>query len=126
MIQHEFGNYSLSYDGDLMHLNERILIPPKELALLRLFLDSREQLLSKDMIIEKIWHGVQISDESLTRCVYGLRRLLGGNKDYIVTVYGRGYRFVPPAKEKEASTLFFSRSNSFFQRPDRFIYPLLN
>ncbi|MCV5349307.1 winged helix-turn-helix domain-containing protein, partial [Escherichia coli] len=38
------------------------------------------------------------SDESLTRCIYALRKLLHENKQckYIETVYGRGYRFTVP------------------------------
>ncbi|WP_258089454.1 winged helix-turn-helix domain-containing protein [Serratia liquefaciens] len=100
MMAYEFGDYLLTEDGELSYKDESIEIPPKELSLLYVLLNANGSLLSKDEIIEKVWHGASISDESLTRCIYGLRRVLGNNKHYIRTFYSRGYRFSPPYIKK--------------------------
>jgi tetratricopeptide (TPR) repeat protein len=52
---------------------------------------------SKNDLFERVWPDVAPSDESLTRCIYALRRALDdAHKPYrfIETVHGRGYRFV--------------------------------
>lgn len=95
MLVYKFDDYTLSEDGELTYRNESITLPPKELSLLLLFVSSHGSLLSKDMIIEKIWYGSCVSDESLTRCIYGLRQILGKNKKHIKTFYSRGYKFTP-------------------------------
>ncbi|CAI1684410.1 Transcriptional activator CadC [Serratia fonticola] len=118
MLTYEFGDYVLTDDGQLSYKNESVEIPPKELALLYVLLNANGALLSKDEIIEKVWYGASISDESLTRCIYGLRRILGINKHYIRTFYGRGYRFSPPQiKKKEIDkrmTTSLDVSNLFY------------
>jgi len=78
-------------------------IPPKELGVLRLLLDNAGEIVTKESIVNQVWCGGIVSDESLTRCLYMLRRRLGkGNEGkFIETVYGKGYCFVYPLKSKE-------------------------
>ncbi|QJU42302.1 winged helix-turn-helix domain-containing protein [Serratia marcescens] len=92
---YDFGDYTISENGELFYQGEDVTIPPKELALLKLFAKSQGSILSKDFIIEELWYGTSVSDESLTRCIYGLRRVLGKHKHYIKTFYSRGYKFTP-------------------------------
>ncbi|MFP7609884.1 winged helix-turn-helix domain-containing protein [Serratia quinivorans] len=110
MLKYKFGHYLLTEDGDFFHHGERIALPPKELDLLRVFIRNHGVLLSKNEIIQAIWKGGHVSDESLTRCVYTLRRLLGDNKNYIRTSYGRGYRFTSPLVVKIESAMTYCHS----------------
>jgi len=83
-------------------------LPPKELAVLRQLLAANGALISKDTLLEKVWPGSDVAEESLTRCIYSLRKLLGDNKDYIATVYGKGYRLtcsVVELKDSQAKPL---------------------
>ncbi|MBV8046622.1 MAG: winged helix-turn-helix domain-containing protein, partial [Paludibacterium sp.] len=61
-------------------------------------LEGRGNLVHKNTIIDKVWGESLVGDESLTRCIYSLRRLLRESKNnkFIETVYGKGYRFCKP------------------------------
>ncbi|PJG58402.1 winged helix-turn-helix domain-containing protein [Aeromonas cavernicola] len=50
---------------------------------------------SKDTILNRAWADSDVNEESLTRCIYVLRRMLMESKHcrYIDTVYGKGCRF---------------------------------
>ncbi|MED9362234.1 winged helix-turn-helix domain-containing protein [Escherichia marmotae] len=85
----------LTEDGILTKGNEQSYIPPKELGVLFVLLESAGNVVSKDMIIESVWKNVIVSDESLTRCVYSLRCIFEqiGYTRCIETIYRKGYRF---------------------------------
>ena len=64
---------------------------------LLLFVERAGQLLDKRTLMEELWPDVVVEEKNLTQTVHTLRRLLGERPDdhrYIVTVPGRGYRFV--------------------------------
>lgn len=111
--QYLFGDFILRNDGVLLHHNKELHVPPKELEVLMLLLSANGNVVSKEQIFESVWNKMAASDESLTRCIYALRRILRENKNcrYIETVYGKGYRFKvevavvsPHEEQKTAST----------------------
>ncbi len=51
-------------------------------------------------MLDQVWPNCDVAEESLTRCIYALRKLLGRENDYIKTVYGKGYRFVGEVVER--------------------------
>ncbi|WP_242031537.1 winged helix-turn-helix domain-containing protein [Pseudomonas fluorescens] len=79
-----------------------IHVPPKELHVLRLLLASAGSVISKDQLLDTVWPDTDAAEESLTRCIYALRKLLKDNKGFIATVYGQGYRFTCPAVALDA------------------------
>ncbi|WP_256477528.1 HilA/EilA family virulence transcriptional regulator [Chromobacterium sp. S0633] len=96
--QFVFGDFVLHFDGMLLHREQQISIPPKELAVLTTLLEAAGELVSKDALLDRVWPDGEVNEESLTRCIYALRRILLETKDcrYIDTVYGKGYRFSRP------------------------------
>ncbi|WP_085723133.1 winged helix-turn-helix domain-containing protein [Pseudomonas sp. R37(2017)] len=88
-----FDHWLLQGDGTLMRDGEGVHVPPKELSVLRLLLRSAGSVVSKDYLLDHVWPEMDAAEESLTRCIYALRKLLRENKDFIATVYGQGYRF---------------------------------
>lgn len=64
---------------------------------LLLFVERAGQLLDKRTLMETLWPDVVVEESNLTQTIHTLRRLLGERPDdhrYVVTVPGRGYRFV--------------------------------
>lgn len=98
-----FGRWVLQGDWLTEDQGKGVHLPPKELAVLRMLLDAAGALVDKDSLLESVWPGCDVADESLTRCIYSLRKLLGGDKRYISTRYGRGYRFICPVLELQES-----------------------
>lgn len=94
-----FGQWLLQGDGTLMRDGQGVHVPPKELNVLRLLLGSGGNVISKDHLLDQVWPQIDAAEESLTRCIYALRKLLKDNKDFIATVYGQGYRFTCPVAE---------------------------
>lgn len=108
-----FENFILTLDGVLIRDKKRIKLPPKEFAVLSILLESAGRIVSKDELLDLVWGDVDVTEESLTRCVYSLRRILSTGKDsrYIETIYGKGYRFNQPVvsiSKKENKKVNFS------------------
>ncbi|CAI3807044.1 Transcriptional regulator HilA [Pseudomonas sp. MM221] len=97
-----FGQYILQQDGLLLRDGTALHLPPKELHVLRLLLGAAGSLVLKDRLLDQVWPCCDVAEESLTRCIYALRKLLGRENDYIKTVYGKGYRFVGQVVERAA------------------------
>lgn len=59
------------------------------------------QLIEKRELMEALWPNVVVEESNLTQAIHTLRRALGerpAEHRYIVTVPGRGYRFVAPVE----------------------------
>ncbi|MGF6097234.1 winged helix-turn-helix domain-containing protein [Pseudomonas sp. 18175] len=93
-----FAHWTLHGDGRLTGDGTDVQLPPKEWQVLRLLLVSGGVLMTKDRLLEMGWPQGEVAEESLTRCIYSLRKHLGGDKGFIKTIYGRGYRFTCAVK----------------------------
>lgn len=72
-------------------------IEPKSFRVLVFLLRNPGRLIRKDEILNAVWADCTVSDNSLTRSIATLRRLLGDDpRDprYIATVQTVGYRFL--------------------------------
>lgn len=84
----------LTPDGLPTWQDAPLFLPPKERAVLVRMIRAQPQAVSKAELVEHVWQGLAVSDDSLTRCISQLRRALPGVR--IEAVYGFGYRLVPP------------------------------
>ena len=97
-----FGSYVLDANEGLFREQKLVPLPPKELNLLQLLAQKRGQVVSHIEIEERVWPRQLVSYESVSRCVYSLRKLLNVDGiDYIDTVHKRGYRMGVAVKEFE-------------------------
>ena len=94
----EFGSFSLDPGRRLLLRNgEAVPLAPKVLETLLALVENRDRVLSKDELLDQVWGGTSVEEGGLTRNVSILRKTLGEKPDdhrFIVTVPGRGYRFV--------------------------------
>lgn len=99
------NGHRYSFDGFEVDPQNRLLqrdganipIPAKVFDVLLAFAENPGRLLEKDELIEKVWREGFVEEGNLARHVSTLRKALGDNgkeRKYIVTVQGRGYRFV--------------------------------
>ena len=92
-----FGTFRL--DGKrrtLMANGREVALQPRAFDLLELFVSCSGQVLSNDEIVGHVWRGIAVGDNNLGVQLSGLRRVLAeyGGQGLIVTVPGRGYRFI--------------------------------
>jgi len=72
-------------------------VQPQVLDVLILLLENRDRLVSKDEIIERVWHGRVVSDAALDSRIKSARQAIGdsgASQELIRTIRGRGFRFV--------------------------------
>jgi DNA-binding winged helix-turn-helix (wHTH) protein len=101
---YEFGEFRLVPAQGLYRSGEFVALPPKELAVLCALVARRGTVVTKEQLIAEVWPHDDTSNESLTRCIYVLRRTLDsdGAVSVIQTVHRRGYRFAATLKISEA------------------------
>ena len=72
------------------------LLGARAFDLLMVLVQHREQVLTKDELLTLAWPGLVVEENNLTVQISALRRLFGASS--ILTLTGRGYRFVMPAE----------------------------
>jgi Tol biopolymer transport system component/DNA-binding winged helix-turn-helix (wHTH) protein len=83
-------------EGVVVHLR------PKDAEILITLIESRERVVEKDEIFQRLWPGVVVEENNLARRISELRRVLGegaGQRSFVATFPGRGYRFVAEVAE---------------------------
>src|SRR5579862_5093116 len=100
-IEIDLGRYELRRSG------RRIKIEKKPMELLIFLLERREQLVSRDDIVKRLWRSDLFIDteKNVNNVVRKLRTALGDNADrprFLETVIGKGYRFVGPVRVIDA------------------------
>jgi TolB-like protein len=68
------------------------ILRPKTLDLLRLMLRNPGRVVSRNEILDAIWPGLFVTDDSITQCVVEIRRAMGeGGAELLKTIPRRGY-----------------------------------
>ncbi len=90
-ISVNFTTYDLRVEGNAVRLSA------KEMELLRFLVNHRGQVLSRDVLLEKVWnYDSEVSTRTVDTHILNLRRKLqdGPPNRHIQTVHGVGYKFV--------------------------------
>ena len=81
----------------IVKAGEVLPVEPRAFRVLVYLLRNPRRLITKDELLNAVWNDYAVSENSLTRCIALLRRLLGDDtRDprYIATVPTVGYRFL--------------------------------
>ncbi len=114
-LLYEFGEFRLDASRRLLFArgtSDALAITPKVFETILYFVERPGELLEKDKLMADLWPGLVVEENNLTQVISVVRRMLGearGENRYLVTVPGRGYRFVadvvrlphPPETERE-------------------------
>src|SRR5271156_5135093 len=88
----------------IVKAGELLPVEPKAFRVLLFLLRNPHRLIAKDELLDAVWNDCAVSDNSLTRSIALLRRLLGDDTReprYIATVPTVGYRFLCDVKVVE-------------------------
>lgn len=100
---YEFGPFQLDATRRLLlKEGEPVKLFPKEFDTLLALVESNGELLEKDDLMHRVWQDAIVEESNLTTNISHLRKVLGETRDrhdYIVTVPGRGYRFVAGVRQ---------------------------
>ena len=97
---YEFGDFRIDPQRRVLisrSSGQPVQVTGKIFDTLLYLVEHAGELLDKRTLLEALWPQVVVEEANLTQTIHTLRRLLGerpGEHRYIVTVPGRGYRFV--------------------------------
>ena len=92
-----------TYDADqkvLSHNGTAVEMPKKCHELLLFLLKTPNKLVNRDELIDYVWQGRVVTNNTIDQCILKLRKALNQayEGDYIESVYGQGIRFLPDIK----------------------------
>jgi Tol biopolymer transport system component/DNA-binding winged helix-turn-helix (wHTH) protein len=76
-------------------------LTPKAMEVLLALVDRKGELSTREELLERVWSGVHVQEEVLTRAVADLRKAFDDDRKeprYIETIPKRGYRMVAPVR----------------------------
>ena len=92
--------------GVLMVDGAERALRPKTFALLRHFVENADRLIDRDEIMQAVWPGIFVTDDSIAQCISDLRRALEDPQQRLLrTLPRRGYRFIGPIRAEDRPTV---------------------
>ncbi len=104
----EFGDFVLDESAyELRRGGVLQKVDPKIFDLLAYMVRRPGQLVTKNDLVQHVWQGRALSDTVLTGAISRLRKALVSTEEseLVVSVYGRGYRFVGAVKQRAGAAL---------------------
>src|SRR2546423_739630 len=100
---YEFGPFRLDVTRRLL-LKGDVSVPltSKVFDTLQALIENSGEILEKDSLLDRIWPDTTVEEKNLTIAISALRKALGetpSQHQFIVTVPGRGYKFVATVRE---------------------------
>ena len=90
----EFGRFRiLLRRRQLLAAGVPIALGTRAFDLLLVLLEADGSLVTKNELMSRVWPGIVVAEENLKVQISALRKALGEDRDFILTEFGRGYRF---------------------------------
>src|SRR6266536_4682262 len=107
---YEFGDFQLDPAKRRLQRLDGTPVPltPRVFDTLLYMVEHHDSALDKERIMEAVWPDSIVEENNLAQAISKLRQVFGetpGSHNYIVTVPGRGYRFVAEVKERTADAV---------------------
>ncbi len=105
----QFGRFRLDLRGrELLADGVPAAIGSRALDVLIALIEAQGELVTKDELINRVWLGAIVEENTLQFQISAIRKVLGEDREFIKTISGRGYRFVAeltaPAGRDETSS----------------------
>src|SRR6476660_6012694 len=105
---YEFGEFQIDTGKRLLRRLDGTAVPltSRVFDTLLFMVEHNDAVLDKERIMEAVWPDSIVEENNLAQAISKLRQVFGetpGSHSYIVTVPGRGYRFVAEVRERTAT-----------------------
>lgn len=102
MIYH-FAHCSIDFERRVfLRADEPVHLEPQVFDLICALVEKQGRLVAKDELVDSVWHGLSISDATISARINAARKAVGDtgrSQAVIKTVHGRGFRLVPQITE---------------------------
>lgn len=128
--RYRFATYRLDTRSRELREGDGAPVPltAKAFDTLLYLIEHRDHVVSRDELLGAVWAGRVVEENTLTQAIAALRRALGtqaGEHTFIVTVPGRGYRFVADVEEDDGSGVAHPVASAVAPTPRRVRRPML-
>lgn len=106
--------------GSLRRDGAHLVLTSKSFEVLLVLIERHGQIVDKDVLLNLVWPDTIVEENNLARHISTLRKVLNdhpNNHQFIVTVPGRGYRFVAPVQELTRTEQPFPPSSAVGEKP---------
>lgn len=111
---YRFGDFTFGVKGyNLKKGNMELYLRPKTYETLLYLIEHHGNIVKKDDLIENVWSGTFVTENTLTQCIKEIREKLeddAAHPQFIKTIPRIGYKFIAPIKEV-ISTQHFPTNN---------------
>ncbi|WP_270935672.1 winged helix-turn-helix domain-containing protein [Falsiroseomonas oryzae] len=99
-IRWRIGRFVFDADQDLLAGPAGcVRLRPKAAALLRALAAQPDRVVSRDALMEAVWPGIAVTDDSITQCIVEIRRALGRDAAHLLPTFKRrGYLLAGPVR----------------------------
>jgi TolB-like protein/DNA-binding winged helix-turn-helix (wHTH) protein len=108
-MRFRFGDIALDADRrELTRNGEAVHIEPQVFDLLQYLIRNRSRVVSRDDLLDAVWHGRIVSEATMTNRINAARRVIGDSgaeQRFIRTLARRGIRFVGEVQEDVADAV---------------------
>lgn len=122
-MRYSFGDFELATERYELRFNRMVVHVEPLVFDLILFLSRRAgRIVSRDELVEGVWHGRIVSEATIDGCIKSARRILGDSGDtqnYIRTLRGRGFEFTAQVRVVEEEPSDTVNSISEHQQMDQ-------
>ncbi len=96
-IAYEFEPFHMDPDKQILRRGDDLVpVTPKAFETLLVLVRRSRDVVSKEELLKEVWPDSFVEESNLSQNIFLLRKALGDtreNREYIVTLPGRGYRF---------------------------------
>ncbi len=123
---YEFGGFQLDPAKRLLRRLDGTPVPltPRVFETLLYMVEHHDSALDKERIMEAVWPDSIVEENNLAQAISKLRQVFGetpGSHGYIVTVPGRGYRFVADVNKRTVDAVKNETANGRKGEPAAYI-----
>ena len=91
--------------GRIIGRGKSVRVEPKVMQVLEVLAQNAGEMVPREELIGRVWPGVFVTDDVLTRCISMLRRVFEDSRtepQVIETISKRGYRLIAPVRRDDA------------------------
>lgn len=98
----KIGRLHVSLERRLLFVDgQPVRIGTRAFDILEVLIDAQGEVVSKEMMFARVWPQTVVEGSNLQVHIWALRKLLGKDKDLILTVPGLGYRLVREGRDAD-------------------------
>ncbi|GGF58143.1 winged helix-turn-helix domain-containing protein [Alteromonas lipolytica] len=92
----EINGLVINFDENIISYTSSNRVSPKVMAVLKLLLENKNEVVTRETLLDEAWSREFVSDELITRAISDLRRALreslGGLEKSVETIPKKGYK----------------------------------